>query len=189
MRRKNGDEITTPHFVKNNNVMAAKYPDDDMDLQDQIRPEDSASNLTGHGSMTSSIVRTVKARRAAAARKLLAIKEESALTEMETRMKQKRLDDEFRLEKQKRQLELEEKKLEMEEKKRLIEEEEKRKLMEAERCEVSLYAERRRLEAKKELLEAEEEESIVSLARSKVGRTSRSRTSVTIRRPTMTTMA
>ena len=73
--------------------MAAKYPDDDMDLQDQIRPEDSASNLTGHGSMTSSIVRTVKARRAAAAKKLLAIKEESALAEMESRMKQTRLDD------------------------------------------------------------------------------------------------
>ena len=163
--------------------MAAKYPDDDMDLQDQIRPEDSASYLTGHGSMTSSIVRTVKARRAAAARKLLAIKEESALAEMESRMKQNRLDDELEMEKRKRQLEFE-----IEEKKRLIEEE-KRKQMKAEQCEMSLNAEWKRLEAEKELLEAEEEESIVSLARSKVSQMSRSRTSVTIRRPTMTPMA
>ena len=78
----NGDENTTPHFVKNNNVMA-KPPDDDMDMntdnQDRIRPEDSVRNLSGRGSITSSIVRSVKEKRTAAAKKLLALMEESAL--------------------------------------------------------------------------------------------------------------
>ena len=92
MRRKNGDEITTPHFVKNNNVMA-KPPDDymdmDTDLQDRIRPEDSVSNLSRRGSITSSIVWSVKERRTAAAKKLFALREESALAEIEAKMKRK----------------------------------------------------------------------------------------------------
>ena len=181
----------------------AKPPDDDMDidtdLQDRIRPEDSVSNLSRRGSITSSIVRSVKERRTAAAKKLLALREESALAEVEAKMKRKRINDQLEFEQRKRQLELEERKrqleleemkrqLEMEEKKRMIEEEKVRRQLEDEQLEMSLNAERRRLEAEKELLEAEEEESIVSLARSKVSCKSRSRTSVSIRRPTLTSI-
>ena len=93
--------------MKNINVMA-KPPDDDMDMdfEDRIRPEDSVSNLSGRGSITSSIVRSVKERRTAAAKKLLALRKENALAEVEAKMKRKRMNDELKFEQRKRQLEL-----------------------------------------------------------------------------------
>ena len=70
--------------------MAAKYPDEletEKDSIDDIKPEDSISNVTGPtSSVTSSIARRVKARRAIAAAKLQAIEEEAALAEMERKL-------------------------------------------------------------------------------------------------------
>ena len=174
----------------------------DRDLQDQIRPENRVSNISGRGSFTSCRVKSVKERRTAAAKKLLALREERALAEVKAKMKRKRMNDQLEFEQRKRQLEMEERKrkleleqeekkrhLEMEEKKQMIEEEKLRRQLEDEQLEMSLNAERRRLEAEKELLEAEEEDSIVSLARSKVSCKSRPRTSISIRRPALTSMS
>ena len=99
----------TPHFVKINYVMA-KPPDDDlsmdMDFKDRIRPEDSVSNLSGRGLIISSIVRSVKKRKTATAKKLLALREESTLAEVVAKMKRKRINDQLEFEQRKR-LELE----------------------------------------------------------------------------------
>ena len=99
-----------------------------MDLQDQIRPENRVSNIPGRGSFTSCIVKSVKERRTAAAKKLLALRKEITHAEVEAKMKQKRFNDQLEFEKRKRELELEETKLrfEFEERKRQLELEEKK---------------------------------------------------------------
>ena len=103
-----------------------------MDLQDQIRPENRVSNISGRGSFTSCIVKSE--RRSAAAKKLLALRKESTHAEIEAKMKQKRFNDKLEFEQRKRELELEETKLhfEFEERKRQLELEEKKQKLELE---------------------------------------------------------
>ena len=118
----------------------------DMDLQDRIGPEDSVTNLSGRGSITFSIDRSVKEIRTALEKTLLTLREQSALAEVEAKMKRKRINKQLEFEQRKRQLELEERKrqleleemkrqLEMEEKKRMIEEEKVRRQLEDEQLE------------------------------------------------------
>ena len=144
-------------------------------------------------SVTSSIARRVKARRAIAAAKLQAIEEEAALAEMERKLNLTTVEEELKIQKRKREVEM-----------RAtaaaaaaaaaaaiaaaeIEDEEKLKKLEAEQKRASFEAEKKRLEAQRALIEAEEEESMVSLSLSRTSR--RSRTSITVKRPTASTPA
>ena len=90
--------------------MAAKYPDEletEKDSIDDIKPEDSISNVTGPtSSVTSSIARRVKARRAIAAAKLQAIEEEAALAEMERKLNLTSVEEELKIQKRKREVEM-----------------------------------------------------------------------------------
>ena len=90
--------------------MAAKYPDEletENDSIDDIKPEDSINNVTGPtSSVTSSIARRVKARRAIAAAKLQAIEEEAALAEMERKLNLTSVEEELKIQKRKREVEM-----------------------------------------------------------------------------------
>ena len=97
-------------------------------------------------SVTSSIARRVKERRAIAAAKLEAIEEEAALAEMERKLNTTEAEEEIRIQKQNRE----------------IEDEEKLKRLEAKQKRASFEAEKKRLEAQRALIEAGEEISLAS---------------------------
>ena len=109
--------------------MAAKYPDEletENDSTDDIKPEDSISNVTRPtSSVTSSIARRVKARRAIAAAKLQAIEEEDALAEMERKLNLTSVEEELKIQKRKREVEMHAAEIEEEEKLKKLEAETK----------------------------------------------------------------
>ena len=123
--------------------MAAKYPDEletEKDSIDDIKPEDSISNVTGPtSSVTSSIARRVKARRAIAAAKLQAIEEEADLAEMERKLNLTSVEEELKIQKRKREVEMRAAaataaaEIEDEEKLKKLEAEQKRASFEAEK--------------------------------------------------------
>ena len=92
--------------------MAAKYPEElqtKKDSIDDIKPE-SISNVTGPtSSVTSSIARIVKVRRAISAAKLQPIEEVAALAEMERKLNMTEAEEGIRIKKRKPEIEDKEK--------------------------------------------------------------------------------
>ena len=166
------------------------------DTNDDIRPEDSVSNVSVPVT-TTSIARSVRARRVAI--RLQKIDEEIALADQERKMKMERFEreatvrrkkealEEEKEEKRYQALELELRRLEterdIERKLRLLEEENERKRLEDEQRQAALNEERKRMEAEMELREMDERETWVSYRSSKSGSKTRSGSRVSVRRP------
>ena len=163
------------------------------DTNDDIRPEDSVSNVSVPFT-TTSIARSVKARRVAM--RLQKIDEEIALADQERKMKMERFEREATarrkkeaLEEEKRYhaLELERRRLEterdIERKLRILEEENERKRLEDEQRQDALNEERKRMEAEMKLREMDERGTWVSYRSSKSGSKTRSGSRVSVRRP------
>ena len=91
--------------------MASKYEkENDQDFiedDDGIRPEESASSVSAPTSMTSSLARQLKNKRAAAAIKLKMIEEEAALLEMEQELEMDTVHDERELRRKRRKAKIE----------------------------------------------------------------------------------
>jgi hypothetical protein len=154
---------------------------------DEIRPEDSASNVSFR-TTTSIAEKRKKARQAA--RKLERIAEEAALSDQRRKIERERFERQARIERRRREAELEQERRRREaeqEQERLrreaeFREEEERSRLEDEARMASLEAEMKRLEAERDLREAEEEEAIMSIVSSSSRRT-KSQTTVSTRRP------
>ena len=90
--------------------MATKY-DEDLEhsnlIDDDIRPEDSASNISGPTSITSSIARQLQDKRAAAAIQLKVIEEDAALLEKERKLELQTIHDERELRRKRREAKIE----------------------------------------------------------------------------------
>ena len=87
--------------------MATKY-DEDLEhsnlIDDDIRPEDSASNISGPTSIASSIARQLQYKRAAAPIQLKVIEEDAALLEKERELEMQTIHYEENAEKPKSRL-------------------------------------------------------------------------------------
>ena len=187
-----GTELTHDFEMDNDSENPIDHEPED-DTNDDIRPEDSVSNISAPAT-TTSIARSVRARRVAI--RLQKIDEEIALADEERKMKMERFEREATarrkkeaLEEEKRYqaLELERRRLEterdIERKLCLLEEENERKRLEEEQRQAALDEERKRMEAEMELREMDERGTWVSYRSSKSGSKTRSGSRVSIRRP------
>ena len=166
----------------------------DHGTTDDIRPEDSVSNVSAPTYATS-VASSVKLRRAAM--RLQRLEEETELADIEMKIKKERFERlaiarrqkealEDALEEEKRQMAMEERRRkaerEMQKKLRLLEEDHERRKLEEEQQQAFLEAERRRIEAERDLRDAEQS-TWVSSRSSKSGSKSRSGSGISIRRP------
>ena len=168
--------------------------DFETDDLDNIRPEDSVSNVSAPTYATS-VASSVKLRRAAI--RLKRLEEETELADIEMKMKKERFERlaaarrqkealEDALEEEKRQMALEERRRkaerEMRKKLRLLEEDDERRRLEEDQQQAFLEAEKRRIEAERDLMEAEQG-TWVSATSSKSGSKTHSGSRISIRRP------